>query len=175
MERNEKAIEETSRKYGGYCYAISHRILHSREDAQECVNHCYLAAWNSIPPNKPEILASYVGKLVRRISLDALRQRNAKRRGGGETALALDELLECVPSGDIDERIEEKALTSVINSFVRRLSADERDIFVCRYWYLDSVRDIAKQFSFSQSKVKTTLCRTRKKLLTKLTEEGIFL
>lgn len=176
MARDERAIEETAGKYGCYCRSIAQRILGNREDAQECVNQAYLAAWNSIPPNQPTYLSTYLGKIVRRLSLSTLRLRNAKRRGGGETAAALDELLDCVPSGkDIDAQLEDQAQAALLNSFVRRLPADERDMFIRRYWYLDSVRDLCKQFSVSQSMVKTTLYRTRKKLLTALEKEGIFI
>lgn len=163
--RSERAISETMTKYGAYCRRIAFNILSDEEDAEESVNDTYLAAWNSMPPHRPALLSSFLGKLTRRLSIDRWRAKRADRRGGGEVALALEELSECIPSGSNVELEVEKAETSrMINAFIRSLSPTERRVFICRYWYLDSVSAIGQQFGFSPSKVKSMLYRTRKKL-----------
>lgn len=175
FNRDERAIKEISDKYGVYCFSIARNILHNNEDAQECVSDAYMAAWNSIPPHRPAILSTFIGKITRRKSLMKLRQKSAEKRGGGEVTLALDELLECYPSGKtIDETLEEEELPRILNDFLIELPIKERRIFICRYWYLDSIANIAKQFNLSQSNVKSTLYRTRKKLLLRLQMEGVF-
>lgn len=171
--RSEDAITETSQKYGKYCYAIAYRILSDPEDADESVNDTYLDAWNSIPPHRPAILPTFLGKITRRISIDKWRGRTADKRGGGETALALDELADCVPSGrGVEHELDAKELEAVIDGFVMSLPVMERRIFICRYWYLDPIPAIARQFGFSRSKVKMTLHRQRKKLRTILEQEA---
>ena len=172
--RNEQAIEESESKYGGYCHAIAYRILTDREDADESVNDTWLAAWESMPPHRPSILAAYLGKITRRISLNRWRDRNRNKRGGGEVSLSLDELAECVPGQQNVERTMELAeLAESINGFLAGLPAVERDVFVCRYWFLASLREISEKFDFSESKTKSMLFRTRKKLLTYLEKEGL--
>lgn len=174
-ERSERAIEETASKYGKYCYSIAFNILYNNEDADESVNDTYLGAWKSMPPHKPELLSAFLGKITRHISLNKWRHKNAEKRGGGQVALALDELLECVPSQEkVDEQIEAKELAKTIDTFLAALKEDERRVFVCRYWYLDPIADICKQFGYSESKVKSMLFRTRGKLLTYLEKEGVF-
>ncbi|MBQ7774901.1 MAG: sigma-70 family RNA polymerase sigma factor [Lachnospiraceae bacterium] len=174
-ERSERAIEETASKYGKYCYSIAFNILYNNEDADESVNDTYLGAWKSMPPHKPELLSAFLGKITRHISLNKWRHKNAEKRGGGQVALALDELLECVPSQEkVDEQIEAKELAKTIDTFLATLKEDERRVFVCRYWYLDPIADICKQFGYSESKVKSMLFRTRGKLLTYLEKEGVF-
>lgn len=171
--RSERAIDETSKKYGRYCYSIACQILADPEDAEECVNDAYLGAWNSIPPHRPAVLSTFLGKITRRISIDKWRGRTAEKRGGGEMALALDELAECVPSGhDVEREAESAELAEAIDRFVMALPIMERRVFICRYWYLDSVSDISRRFGFSQSKVKMMLHRQRKKLLAYLEGEG---
>lgn len=173
--RNEHAILETSVKYGGYCFSISNNILFNSLDAEECVNDTYLATWNSIPPHKPSVLCAYLGKITRRISLKKWRDKHAEKRGGGQTQLVLDELLECIPSKKtVDDELNEKELADLIKLFISKLDVNERRIFICRYWYLDSIADISKQFGYGQSKIKTTLFRTRGKLLSFLKKEGVF-
>ena len=172
--RSESAISETSSKYGRYCFKIAHNILSDREDADECVNDTYLAAWNSMPPHRPSVLSTFLGKLTRRISLDRFRIRGAAKRGGGEIMLVLDELSECVPAGDDTERtVELRELTRAINGFLSALQETERTVFVCRYWFAASVEEISARFGFSQSKTKTMLYRTRGKLREYLTKEGL--
>ena len=173
-ERNERAIEESESKYGGYCHAIAYRILTDREDADESVNDTWLAAWDSMPPHRPSTLSTYLGKLTRRVSLNRWRDRNRDKRGGGEVSLSLDELAECVPDRRNVERTMELAeLTEAVNGFLAGLPAVERDVFVCRYWFLASLREIGEKFEFSESKTKSMLFRTRKKLLAHLEKEGL--
>lgn len=176
FRRDEEAIRLTHERYGSYCRSIAFGILRSHEDAQECENDACAAAWNAIPPSRPEVLRTFMGKLVRNISLKRLRERIAMKRGGGRTAAALEELEECVPSGySIDEKTDSAEIVHVINVFLDSLSDDERRIFICRYWYLDSIASIADRFGFGQSKVKMTLKRTRDKLRSVLEKEGIVL
>lgn len=171
--RNEQAIDETARKYGSYCFSIAHNILTSREDAEESVNDTYLDAWNSIPPHIPNSLALFLGKITRRISIDRYRYRNAQKRGGGEMELVLDELYQCIAEGsDVETEFEKAHLTQVIREFVKALPGNEQKVFICRYWYMDSVRSIGKRFGYSESKVKSMLHRTREKLREALGKEG---
>lgn len=175
-QRNEAALAETQKKYGQYCYAIANSILHNNEDAEESVNDTYIGAWNAIPPHRPAVLSTFLGKITRRLSLKRLRYRAAGKRGGGEVIAVLDEYEKCIPYGQsIDERIEAKELTNIINAFLESLPAEERRVFLCRYWYFDSISDIASRFGFSQSKVKIMLKRTRDKLLLRLRKEDIFI
>lgn len=172
--RSETAIDETSAKYGKYCYAIAHNILANAEDADESVNDTYLAAWNSIPPQRPSVLSSFLGKITRRISIDKWRTRNAEKRGGGEIILALDELSDCVPSSrNVEQEVEAAILGKLIDNFVMSLPITERRVFICRYWYLDPIASICQQFGFSQSKVKVMLHRTRNSLRYYLEKEGV--
>ena len=172
--RSERAIEETERKFGGYCRTVSYNILGNTADAEECVNDTWLKAWNSMPTHRPSLLAPYLGKLTRWLSLTRLRENNSLRRGGGELPLALDELAETLASGaDTEGELELRELNRALRRMVEGLSKDERDVFLCRYWYLASIREIAEKTGYSESKVKTMLHRTRKKLLRQLTEEGL--
>ncbi len=174
FERNEMAISAVSAKYGRYCYAIAYNILSDREDAEECVDDTYVGAWNAIPPAKPVSLSAFLGKITRNLSLDKLRARTAEKRGGGETPAALDELEECVAGGgSVSDHLEAAELTEAINAFLAKQKAEDRKIFVCRYFYFDAVKDIADRFGFTQSKVKMVLKRTRDKLMQYLKEEGL--
>ena len=173
--RSERAVEETVCKYGSYCYTIAYRILENIEDASETVNDTYLHAWNSMPPHRPVVLSTFLGKLTRRAALKKWRYRNAEKRGGGEVALALDELTECIPAREsVHDALESSELAKLISAFLAALPKTERRIFICRYWYLEPIADICAQFDFSQSKVKSMLYRTRGKLLSYLKKEGVF-
>lgn len=172
-ERSEKAIEETSIKYGNYCYSIAFHILANAEDAIESVNDTYLEAWNSMPPHRPALLATFLGKITRRVSIDRWRKQTAEKRGGGEIELALDELSDCVPSiQSVEHEIEAAELAQSINDFVMSLPHMERRVFISRYWYLEPISVISRRYGFSQSKVKMMLHRQRKKLLAHLEREG---
>lgn len=174
FDRNESAIEETAKKYGKYCFSIAYNILASRGDAEETVNDTYLASWRAIPPHRPQKLNTFLGKITRRLALMKWRTGSAQKRGGGEVTLALEELGECLSSGDTPERmIELKDLSYHLNSFIKGLPEAEQQVFVSRYWYLNPVKTIAIEYGFSESKVKSMLSRTRKKLQIYLQKEGI--
>jgi RNA polymerase sigma factor (sigma-70 family) len=135
-ERNEKAISVTSEKYGSYCLSIAKNILDNQEDAEECVNDTYLNAWNSIPPNRPKILSTYLGKIVRNLSFNVYKRNKAEKRGSGQIALVLDEPLAIVAdSKNQEDEWNRKLLVSAINAFLSELPTEKRKIIVCRYWY----------------------------------------
>lgn len=172
--RSENAITETAVKYGRYCTSIAYGILKSREDAQECVSDAYLMAWNAIPPHRPADLGTYLGKITRNLSIDRLRTRNRDKRGGGEMPLALEELEEVVVGSDSPENEAiRKELAASMNRFLRKLTVQERYVFVRRYWYLDSLADIAKNTGFSGSKVASMLFRLRGRLKKQLIKEEL--
>lgn len=172
-DRSEQAIVETDSKYGAYCYSIAHNILTNREDAEESVSDTYLAAWRAMPPRRPSILSAFLGKITRHISIDRWRSRTASKRGGGEMTLALEELGDCVSGEETPEtQLLRRELAVRINTFLEGLPETERSVFLCRYWYLDSIAETAAYFGFTESKVKTMLHRTREKLRKTLEKEG---
>lgn len=172
-ERSDRAISETAYKYGTYCRSIAQNILQNPEDAEEIVNDTWLGAWNAMPPHRPGVLSTFLGKLTRRISIDRFRTRTRHKRGGDTVTLALEELNECVPGGqDIQQELEQRELVRAIDRFLDTLPDRERRIFLCRYWYLDDIASISARFGFTRSKVKSMLYRIRNKLRTHLQEEG---
>lgn len=171
--RDQEAITQTDKKYGHYCYRIAYNILTNREDAEESVSDTYVAAWRAIPPRRPSVLSTFLGKITRHIAIDRWRERNASKRGGGEVPLALEELQDCVAGmQNVEMDYERKEIIKAYVKFLDALPVTERRVFLCRYWYVDSVEAIADKFGFSQSKVKTMLHRTRSKLRKQLAEEG---
>ena len=173
FNRDEEAIAQTDKKYGRYCYSIAYNILTNKEDAEESVSDTYMTAWRAIPPRRPSVLSTFLGKITRHISIDRWRERSANKRGGGEVTLALEELEDCVAGlQNVEMEYERKELIRAYVKFLDMLPITERRVFLCRYWYVDSVEAIAEKFGFSQSKVKTMLYRTRKKLRKTLWEEG---
>ena len=172
--RSENAIKQTSDKYGNYCYSIANEILDNNEDSQECVNDTYLAAWNTMPPHHPLILSTYLGKITRRLAINKWRSNNTLKRGGQQLTLSYDELKDCIGTNDFLEQKSDALLTESINDFLETLKDDDRKIFVCRYWYFDSIVDIANRHGFSKSKVKMSLKRSRDKLKKHLIQEGFF-
>ena len=171
--REERAIAETGKKYGGYCRAIAMNILSDNGDAEECVNDTWLQTWNAIPPHRPTILSAFLGTITRRLSLDRWRRNTRKKRGGGQVPLALEELSQCVPdSGEPEEAAQLAELTHALEDFLKELSSRDRDLFLCRYWYLASIREIAQAFRLPESRVKVILFRTRNKLKIYLEQEG---
>ncbi len=172
--RDEQAIAETSSKYGNYCFSISRSILHNQQDCEETVNDTYLATWNAIPPHHPLNLSTFIGKICRRISLNKWRSQTAEKRGGGEVTVSYDELEECIADDrSIRETLDEQMLAETIDEFLATINETQRKVFVCRYWYFDSIEDISSRFHFSQSKTKMMLKRTRDKLKDYLIKEGV--
>lgn len=173
--RDEVAIEETQKKYGDYCFSIAQRILKNNNDAKECENDTYLRAWNSIPPQKPYIFSTFLGTITRGLSLDCLRKNKAKKRGGDTVFLSLDELEQCVAdSQNVYDNIETEELAGFVSKFLRSLSEVECNMFLQRYWYFYSIKEISTYYGFTQSKVKMKLLRTRNKLYDYLKKEGVF-
>ena len=172
-QRDEAAIYETDRKYGRYLTKIAHNVLSDLEDSRESVNDTYYAAWNSIPPQRPQILTTYLGKLTRRISIDMLRKRTRDKRGGTEYALSFSELEGTLSAGNTTEdAMDEKLLGEAISNFLRDLSPDARNTFIGRYYFMDPLAEVARYCGMSESKVKSMLFRTRKKLKDYLLKEG---
>lgn len=175
-DRNEEAIPVTARKYGSYCTAIAQNILGCHEDAEECVNDTYLSAWNTMPPQKPSVLSTFLGKITRNLSFNRYKHNTAQKRGGGEIHAVLDELSNCVSGkDDVEQAINYKELVLSINEFLSTMPAQKRNIFVCRYWYADSIASIADRFGMTQAAVSMTLNRLRNKLHNYLTDGGFVL
>lgn len=176
QKRSEAAISETANKYGKYCYYIAYHILYSEEDSEECVNDTYLRAWEAIPPQCPEKLSTFLGKITRNLALNRYKYYVREKRGNGQTTLVLDELQECVPTtSSTEQAVEEKLLVEVLNRFLYNLPKEKRILFLRRYWYMHSIQEIADDFGYSESKVKMTLLRIRSKLKQVLEKEGVVL
>lgn len=169
-ERDEAAIAESRKQYGGYCRTIAARILGSEEDAREVENDTFLAAWNAIPPAHPDNLGTFLGMLCRRKSIDRRRQDTRQKRGGGQWEAALEELGDCLTDGD---RVADQiALRDALERFLREQSEENRNLFLRRYWWFSSVSEIARDFDLSESAVKVRLLRTRESLRQHLEKEG---
>ena len=173
-QREESALLHTEQKYGGYCRSIAYHILHSHEDSEECVSDTWLHAWNAMPPKRPDVLSAFLGKITRNLSIDRYKAIHADKRGGGNVPAALSELEECVPSlHGVESAMDEKLLSQAIDAFLRTLPQRECNVFLRRYWYVDSVKEIAKRFGLNENSVKSILFRTREKLRIYLEREGI--
>ena len=173
--RDESAISVTADVYGNYCYSIAYNILQCNEDAQECVNDTYWKAWQSIPPQRPSRLATYLGKITRNLSINRYKWLTAQKRGKGQMELVLKELENCIPAvNDMDQIVNELVLSDIINQFLRDQPQADRDIFVGRYWHLYAISDLAQAYGMRESKVASLLLRMRKKLKYHLEKEGIF-
>ena len=173
-ERNEAAITASADKYGDYCHSISYNILHNNEDAEECVNDTWLGAWKSMPPQRPERLSTYLGKITRNLSINRFKKYTAEKRGLGQTVLVLSELEDCIPDqANVEQMIDEQILVKAINDFLYAQPEQKRNIFIRRYWHLFSIKDIAVAYGMSESKVASLLFRMRNDLKTYFEKEGI--
>ena len=170
IKRKETALEITAEKYKNYCVSIAERILGSREDAEEIWNDVLSAAWNSIPPNEPEHLNLYLGKIARNAALKKLDSEKAKKRDGG-IKIQLDELAETIPAPLLEQQADLIALRDFLNAFLVKLPKEQRNIFLRRYWLCEGVKDIAERFGFSENKVSLILFRIRKRLKKELEKE----
>ena len=158
-DRNEQAIPATADKYGRYCTSIANNILGNNEDAEECVNDTYLNAWNSMPPHRPSILSTFLGKIVRNLSFNRYKHNTADKRGGGELPV-------------VGQAFDQKELTKAIDTFLDSLSPEKRSIFISRYWYTDSISEIAVRHGMNDGAISMTLNRLRLKLHNYLLERG---
>ena len=175
-QRSEEAIARTQQKYGRYCHTIAFNILQNHDDSDECVNDTYMTVWGIIPPRRPSLFSSLLAKITRNHALDRCKYDRAQKRGSGQVTLALEELAECVPDGkNEDEYLENRALTELLNRFLMSLPRKNREVFLLRYWYLCSVRQIGDKLGLSESNVKMTLLRTRRQLKALLEKEGVTL
>ena len=172
-QREESAIRETETKYDRYLTTIAYNILADREDSRESVNDTYLAAWNSMPPHRPGVLSTYLGKITRRISIDRFRYRTREKRKNSEYEISLSELGDCVSGGNTtEEAVNVKLLADAIGIWLRLQPENNRNAFVCRYYYLDSVKEVAVSCGMTESKCKTVLFRMRQSLKEYLEKEG---
>ena len=174
-QRDASAIKETENKYGAYCFSVANNILHNEEDAEECVNDTWLKNWNAIPPQRPNQLQMFVAKITRNLSFNRFKARSAEKRGGGEMILVLDELSECLAGNtNVECEYAAKELERCIQLFVRALPERDGNVFVRRYFFTESVSEIAKRYALTENYVMVILSRTRKKLKTHLVKEGFF-
>ena len=169
-ERSEQAITELSKKYGDLCFKIAINILNNPQDAEECVNDAYLGAWNSIPPQNPAPLRTYVCRIVRNLALKKLRTNTALKRGG-QLEVSLAELENCIPDNSFDEHLSAKELTAQLNAFLSTLPRDDRVLFLKRYWFSEPLTEIAKTFGITEHNASVRLNRIRKKLHQYLNKE----
>ncbi|MBE6949923.1 MAG: sigma-70 family RNA polymerase sigma factor [Ruminococcaceae bacterium] len=174
-ERSERALEELSGKYGGYCRTIAWNILGSHQDTEECLNDTWLAAWDSIPPQKPRRLSVYMGRITRNLALNRRKSMTAQKRGGGQTEAVLEELRECLSGGTMDEQLDELVLRDAINTFLRGQRSRNRAIFLRRYWAMERVEDIAMDLGLGRGQTANILYRMRRELKKHLEKEGITL
>lgn len=173
-QKSEDAIKETDRKYRAYCFTIANNILCNRQDSEECVNDTWLKAWNAIPPHKPKVLPVFLAKITRNLSFNRFYARSAQKRGSGEIILVLDELAECLSSkSNVESEYAAKELGQHIRLFVRALPEKDCNVFVRRYFFTESVREIAKRYQLTENNVMVILSRTRKKLKQYLIKEGL--
>ncbi len=171
FKRNEDAIKQTEAKYGKLCYGIAFNVLGNKEDAEECVNDAYAGVWRAIPPTKPNNLMAFVSRITRNVSLKRLEYLTRDKRCNN-IKVSLDELEAVLP----DERlVEDENIVKLINDFLLSQKADARNIFIRRYYFFDSLSDIAKRYAFTESKVKSILFRTRSKLRDYLIKEGVYI
>lgn len=174
--RQEQAITESEKAYGRYCHSIAFRILHDKEDSDECVNDTWLRAWNAMPPKRPARLELFLGTITRNLSLDKWKHNNAVKRGSGEMDVALEELVECIPTQSTTEDVVVAAeLEKSVNQFLHTLPEKDCNVFLRRYWYVEEYAEIAERYGLNLNTVKTSLFRTRAKLKAFLEEEGIAL
>lgn len=174
LTRSEQALAETQAKYGPYCRAIALRLLGDAGAAEETVNDALLAAWNAIPPHEPEKLSTFLGKLTRRSAVNRWQAMCAEKRGGGETALCLDELAECLPAlGGPENELAGKELSATLSRWLRTLDAEKRRAFLLRYWYALPVKEIAAKFGWSVTKTANLLSRLRAGLRAFLEKEDL--
>ena len=175
FRRDETALTETANKYGGFCLRIAMNVVNVREDAEECVNDTYHTAWNQIPPTKPDSFKAFLGRIVRNFAISKYRVLHAKKRFNGLEVM-LSELSDCIPGTEsVEQEIEAKELSEYINTWLESLKTEDRVLFVRRYWYGDSVQNLAKKSNTTAAKMAQTMLRLRKSLKAYLEQKGVTL
>lgn len=170
--RDEGAITETDRKYGSFCRNMAFNILSDRMDSEECVNDTWHRAWDTMPPQRPDSLRAYLGRIVRNLSISRIRQRTAQKRGGGLNTL-LSELEDCLPSsGSVEHELEAKELAAAISRWLRTLDQDDRVLFVRRYWYGEPLHALAAEWGLDSNRMAKKMLRLRRSLKQSLEQEG---
>lgn len=173
LDRNETALSVTEKKHGKRCMTVANNILKNREDAEDCVNDSYLKLWELIPPHCPQILGTFLCRIVRNTAINMLKAKNAGKRGSGIAEVVFEELEECIPDkGSVERTYESKELLAAVNSFLRQIPIENRRIFVLRYWYCCELSEIAERFGTRKNTVSVILNRTRGRLRKYLEEEG---
>lgn len=172
FERDEQAIRETDGKYGRLCRSIAQKLLESREDCEECINDTYWSVWKRVPPTRPENFKAFLCKITRNLSLKRFDYNRAAKRNS-ELCTSLSELEAVLPDERIREDVQEEEIGKAISDFLRAEPEKSRMVFLRRYWFFDSIAEIAERYSFSESKVKSMLFRTRNRLREYLEKEGI--
>lgn len=172
FDRDEEAIRETERKYGKLCFQLAYQILGDREDSKECVNDAYFSLWNAIPPAQPENLMAFFCKITKNLSLKRLDYIQAEKRNPN-LAVSMTELEDILSDDQLCSGLEIQELGQLLNRFLRGEPPDARRVFIRKYWFFDSVGDIATRYAFSESKVKSMLYRTRNRLKKYLAKEGV--
>ena len=175
-KRDDKAISESDAKYGPNCRTIARRILHNKEDVEECVNDTWLGAWHAMPPHRPDKLKFFLGKITRNLSFNKMNAKTAVKRGKGELPVVLDELYDCVPGPNtVEDEIEVRELERQINQFLHSLPARSCNVFLRRYWFVETIAEISERYDMTPANIKVILSRTRGKLRDYLGKEGILL
>ena len=172
FDRNEQAITETDVKYGRLCHSIAYNILSNREDSEECVNDTYIGVWNAIPPTRPDNFMAFVCRITRNLSLKRLEFLKREKRSA-DVLLSLDELAAVLPDERYAPDASDEDVGRLISQFLRTQKADVRNVFIRKYYFFDSVKEIAERYSFTESKVKNMLFYTRNKLKDYLIKEGV--
>ena len=172
MDRSEQAISEASKKYGKYCHYIAYSILHNDEDSEECVNDTYLTVWNKIPPTRPNNFTAFICKITRNLSLKRLEISNAMKRSA-DAIISLSEIETTLPDYSIAQGFEDEELAKLISAFLWSEKELDRNVFLRKYWFFDSISDIAERYSMRENTVKSMLFRTRNRLREFLRKEGI--
>lgn len=170
--RSESALAETQRKYQNYLFRIALNVLADGEDSSEAVNDTYLRAWNAMPPHKPNMLSTFLGKITRQLSIDMLRTKTREKRGGSQYLLSLDELFDCAGGDDPAEELDNADLGRAISAYLRTLSKQKRAVFVWRYYFCEPIREISTRIGESEGSIKTMLYRIRQGLKQHLEKEG---
>lgn len=172
FERDEQAIKETDLKYGKLCHSIAYNILNNYEDSEECVNDTYSGAWNTIPPTRPNNFAAFICRIARNLALKKLEMLTRQKRSQG-ILVSLAELEEIMPDESIENNVSNEEIGKIVSKFLKSEKEDIRNVFIRKYYFFDSIKDIAKRYSFTESKVKNMLYHTRIKLRDYLVKEGV--